>query len=174
MTIANVEIEVVSALVFKSMCLFPKMKNSLLFPEWPFYFLKLLFYFPEVPFCFPEVSFYLMCVCVFQMLFPSWLYFLLVLLRAAQRDVICLALKTSTWCMISYIFYSSLILHDSLENAVFEHLKWLKLLSWKHLVPFLNVSDHVLVSKVAPDISKCVFTIIDFLDIVLFKNNFHA
>ena len=113
-------------------------------------FSRVALYFPEVPFCFPEVSFYLMCVS-FKCFFPF-----------------CLALKTSTWCMISYVFiimYFLCILHDSLENAIFEHLEWLKLISWKHLVPFLSVSDHALVSKVAPDVSKGIFTIIDFLDI---------
>ena len=110
-------------------------------------------------------SVFLFNVCVFQMLFSGWLYLLLFLLRAAQRNVTCLALKTSAWCMISYVFYSSLILHDSFENAIFEHLELLKLISWKHLVPLLSVSDHVLLSKVAADVSKCIFTILDFLGI---------
>ena len=28
--------------------------------------------------------------------------------------------------MIFYVFYSNFSLHDSFENAVFEHLEWLK------------------------------------------------
>ena len=56
--------------------------------------------------------------------------------------------------MISYVFCSSLILRDSLENAIFEHLKWLKLISWKHLVSFLNVSDHAFESKVNNSVEK--------------------
>ena len=136
--------------------------------KWPFILRMALLFsivallFSRSALLFPR-SVFLFNVCVFQMLFPRWLYFLLFLLRAAQRNVICLALKTSAWCMISYVFYSSLILLDSLENAIFEHLEWLKLISWKHLVPLLNVSDHALLSKVAHDVSKCIFTIIDFL-----------
>ena len=68
MTTADVEDEVVSALVLTSMCLSPKNQKCpfipriAIFPEFPFYF-------PEVLFCFPEVSFYLMCV--FQMVFSQ-------------------------------------------------------------------------------------------------------
>ena len=50
-------------------------------------------------------------------------------------------------------------------NAISEHLEWLKLISWKDLVPFLNVTEPVLFSKITPDVSKCIFTIIYFLDI---------
>ena len=46
--------------------------------------------------------------------------------------------------MISYVFYSSFSLHDSLKNAISEHLEWLKLIDWIQLVPFLNVSDPAL------------------------------
>ena len=112
MTTADVQGEVVSALVLNSMWLLPKNEKCpfipiiAIFPELHFYFL-------EVPLSFPQVSFYSMCVS-FKWFFPRWLYFLLVLLRAAQRDYICLGLKTSTWSMISYAFYSSFILHDSL------------------------------------------------------------
>ena len=122
-------------------CPFPQVNVP--FPKnqkWPFILRMALLFsivallFSRSALLFPR-SVFLFNVCVFQMLFPRWLYFLLFLLRAAQRNVICLALKTSAWCMISYVFYSSLILHDSLENAIFEHLKWLKLISWKHLVP---------------------------------------
>ena len=67
--------------------------------------------------------------------------------------------------MISYVFDSSFSLHDSLENAISEHLEWLKLIDWNHLVLFLNVFDPALFSKIAPDFFKCIFTIIDFLDI---------
>ena len=84
------------------------------FPELLFYFLELPFCFLELPFCFPAVSFYpqkcpivfqkcclvfqkcllsIYCACPFpRMFFPSWLCLVFFLLRAAQRDNICLAL----------------------------------------------------------------------------------
>ena len=68
MTTADVEDEVVSALVLNSMCLSPKNQKChfiariAIFPELPFYF-------PEVLFCLPEVPFYL--ICVFQMVFSK-------------------------------------------------------------------------------------------------------
>ena len=120
------------------------------------HFSRIAVYIPKVPFCIPEVSFYLMCVCLSNGFFPRWLYFLLVLLRAAQRDDNCLALKTSTWSMISYAFYSSFILQDSSENAISEDLEWLKLISWKYISALLNASDPVLFSKIVPDVFKCI------------------
>ena len=112
---------------------FPKIKNALLFPKLPF-FQNCCFIFQNCPFVSQKCLFN-ECVS-FKWFFPRWLYFLLVLLRAAQRDDNCLALKTSTWSMISYAFYSCFILQDSLENAISEDLEWLKLISWKYLVPF--------------------------------------
>ena len=134
MTTVNVEGEVVSALVHNSMCLFLKNQKCLFIPRIAI-FPELLFHIPEVPFCLPEVSFYLMRVWLSNAFLPRWLYFLLGLFRAAWDDI-CLALKTSTWSMISYAFYSCFILQDSLENAISEDLEWLKLISWKYLVPF--------------------------------------
>ena len=119
-TTADVEDQVVSTLAFNSTCLSPKnqkfpfIPRIAIFPVLPFYFLEVLFCFPRGVFLFN--------VCLSNGFFPRWLYFLLVLLRAAQRDDNCLALKTSTWSMISYAFYSSFILHDSLENAISEDL----------------------------------------------------
>ena len=106
----------------------------------PFYsqnchFSRIALLFSRSALLFPR-SVFLFNVCLSNGFFPRWLYFLLVLLRAAQRDDNCLALKTSTWSMISYAFYSSFILHDSLENAISEDLEWLKSISWKHLEPF--------------------------------------
>ena len=50
-------------------------------------------------------------------------------------------------------------------NAISEHLEWLKLISRKYLVSFLNVTDPVVFSKMASDDSKRIFIIIYFLDI---------
>ena len=60
-------------------------KNALLFWELSIYFPELLFYFPFI--------FYFAVGMFFQECFSSsWLYILCVLLRATQRDNICLAL----------------------------------------------------------------------------------
>ena len=91
--------KVARALVLKSMSPFTSQKClfipriALLFPELLFYFPALVFYFPEMPFCFLELSsFYLLCGSFSKnAFFPSKLY-LLVKLRAAQRDNICHAL----------------------------------------------------------------------------------
>ena len=110
MTTADMGDEIVSALVLNSMCFSPKIKIALLFPEFPF--------FQNCPFIFQKcffVSQKCLFVCLSNGFFPRWLYFLLVLLGAAQRVDNCLALKTSTWSMISYAFCSSFILHDSLK-----------------------------------------------------------
>ena len=53
--------------------------------------------------------------------------------------------------MISYAFYSSFILHNSLENAISEYLEWLKLFS-----ALLNASDPAIFSKIVPDVFKCI------------------
>ena len=154
MTTVNVEGEVVSALVHNSMYLFLKNQKCPFIPRIAI-FPELLFYIPEVPFCLPEVSFYLMRVWLSNAFLPRWLYFPLGLLRAAWDDI-CLALKTSTWSMISYAFYSCFILQDSLENAISEDLEWLKLISWKYISALLNASDPVLFSKIVPDVFKCI------------------
>ena len=154
MTTANVEGQVVSALVHNSTCLFLKNQKCPFIPRIAI-FLELLFFIPEVPFCLPEVSFYFMRVCLSNAFLPRWLYFLLGLLRAAWDDI-CLALKTSTWSMISYAFYSCFILQDSLENAISEDLEWLKLINWKYISALLNASDPVLFSKIVPDVFKCI------------------
>ena len=119
-------------------------------------------------------SVFLFNVFLFNGFFPRRLYFLLALLRAAQRDNNCLALKTSTWIVISFAFYSSFILHGSLENAISENLEWLKLNSWKHLELFWMYLTLPFFLQIAPNVFKCIFTIIDFLHTVFFKNNFHA
>ena len=61
-------------------------------PKSAFLFLKNILLFSRIAFSFPEVpSFY--CVGLFpKMFFSSWLYLHLILLRAAQRDNICLSL----------------------------------------------------------------------------------
>ena len=100
---------------------FSKIKNALLFPE--LQLPELLFDIPKVPFCFPEVSFYLMCVCVFQMVFSQGDCTFYLSCSELLKDDICLALKNSTWSMISDAFYSSFILRDSLKNAVSEDLE---------------------------------------------------
>ena len=126
-----------------SQCTLLHPKNILLLPKMVLLFLELHFYFPELPFCFPEVfSFYLLSASFSKDDFFNWLHLLLVLLKSAQRDNIfigsswdpllnnlwCLPdnLKASTWSMIFYVFSSKFRLHESLENAVSEHLKWLK------------------------------------------------
>ena len=85
--------------------------------EVPLCFLELPFYFPEVPFCFLEVPFYFskMAYCFRE-------------LRFSIPKVTSLLNnpKTSTWSITLYAFYLHQSLHDSLENAVFEHLEWLK------------------------------------------------
>ena len=106
--------EVASAFVFKSMCPFTSQKCSFI-PRITLSFsrIALLFYF--------YFSFY--CAFLFpRMLFSCQLNLLLVLLRAAQRCT----LDILTWSMIFDVFYSNFSLHDSLENAVSEHLGWLK------------------------------------------------
>ena len=64
---------------------FPEMPFS--FPEVFFCFLEVPFCFPEVPFCFLEVPFFLFNVHLFfkEWFFSSWLYLLLVQLKAAQK-----------------------------------------------------------------------------------------
>ena len=84
MTTTNVEGAVVNALVLNSMCIFSKNQKCPFIPRIEI-FPELHFYIPKVPFFFPEVSFYLMCVFISNGFFPRCLYFLLVLLRAAQR-----------------------------------------------------------------------------------------
>ena len=92
---------------------FLKIKNILLFQE-------LLFYYPELPFylrfliAFQSISLvfqknllFIYCKCFFfpRMLFFSLLYLLLVLLRASQKDDICLAVVSfplGTLCWPNY------------------------------------------------------------------------
>ena len=54
--------------------------------------------------------------------------------------------------MISYAFYSSFILHDSLENAISEDLEWLKLISWKHVEPFWMYLTLPFFLRIAPNV----------------------
>ena len=122
MSTTNVEGEVVNDLVLNSMCIFLKNQKCPFIPRIAT-FPELLFYIPKVAFCFPEVSFYLMCVCVFQMVFSQGDCTFYLSCSELLKDDICLALKNSTWSMISDAFYSSFILHDSLKNAVSEDLE---------------------------------------------------
>ena len=103
MTTADVEDEVVSALVLNSMCLSPKNRKCpfipriAIFPELPFYF-------PEVLFCFPEVSFYLMCV--FQMVFfQGDCTFYLSCSELLRETIIALLLKPlhGVWFLMHFI-----------------------------------------------------------------------
>ena len=104
------------------------------FPEVLFCFLELSFRFPEVPFCFPEVLSYIAIMpCYFPELsisfpelpsfcllcasfskdgfFPSWLYLLLGLIMAFQRDNICLVLVL---CPLGTIYWPT---NDALHLA---------------------------------------------------------
>ena len=121
--------------LFSSQCaLFPKIKIALLF------FRNVLF--------FPEVSFYLMCACVFQMsFFPRWLYFLLVLLRAAQRNYTCVLLKIlhGVW----FLMYFIQVLFSTIAWKI-QFLRILVCLKLNYLKAFsalLNVSGLALFCK---------------------------
>ena len=67
------------------------------------------FFSPKIPYCFPELFF-----------------------RLPKVTSILDNLKISKWSMIFYLFYSNFSPHDSLEDAVSEHLEWLKFPSPKH------------------------------------------
>ena len=121
----------------------------------PFVFQKCLFIskkgptvFQSCPLVFQKCLLFICCV----RLFPRILFSQLIVPspRPAQRDNICLGLvlfplgslywlnydasllKTSTWSMTFYVFYSNFSLDNSYENAVSQHLEWLKFPAPKH------------------------------------------
>ena len=93
--------EVASALVLKSICTFTFQKRP--------FMTRISLLFSRINFLFPEI---------------------IILFSRSEKDFNSWSLldnlKISTWNMIFYIFCSILILHDSSENAVFEHSEWLK------------------------------------------------
>ena len=96
--------EVPSAVILKLMSALLLLKNAPLFPELPFYF-------PEVPFCFLEVRFHFSKMsnyCFVELPFSI----------PKVTSILDNLIKTSTWSMIFYEFYSNFSLHDSLENSV--------------------------------------------------------
>ena len=139
----------IALLFFRSALLLPGItllfsELSVCFPKGHFHFWKMLYCFPEFPFSFLEGSSFFSLLRVFfqEYFFSNWLY-LLILLRATQRDNICLALvllPLGTLYWLNYdaflinlkplhaewffcVIYSNFGLHDSLENTVSEHLE---------------------------------------------------
>ena len=130
------------ALLFpRSVLLF--LKSALLFPR-SAYFSKMSYCFPELPFSFHKCLLFIYCALVFpgilfspadgtfslsssELLRDISLAFVLFPLGALYWQTCLLDnLKTSSWSMIFYTFYSNFSLHVSLENAVSKHLEWLK------------------------------------------------
>ena len=88
-----------------------------LFPQNAFLFLDMLFYFPELPLCSPELPFHFWEVSLCFSELPFCL----------QKSLFVFKKWISQKCPIvfHYILYSNFGLHDSLENAISQHLKWL-------------------------------------------------
>ena len=89
--------EVAKALVLKSKCPFTSQKCPFI-PELPFVLQKCPFAYWNRPLVFQRCLLFIYCARLFPRMLFSWLYLLLVLLRAAQGDNICfpvlLSLKT--------------------------------------------------------------------------------
>ena len=106
-TTADAEGDVVSILVLKSVCPFPKNQNC------PFIFQKCPF-FPRSVFLFN------VCVCFSNVFFSQVIVLSTCPAESCSEKLHLRALKNSTWSMISYVFYSSFIFYDSLENTISE------------------------------------------------------
>ena len=83
------------------------------FSKGHFYFWKMLYCFPEFPFSFLEVSSFFSLLRFFfqEYFFSNWLYLLFILLRATQRDNICLALVLLPLGTLYWLNYDAFLIN---------------------------------------------------------------
>ena len=138
MTTADVEGEVVSALVLKPGYPFPKNQKCLCIPS------HCLVLFSRSVLLFPRSDF-LLNVCVFQDCFFQVIVLSICSAKScSERWYLPWSLNLCHGVWFLMYFIQVLVSMIVYKMKFSEHLEWLKLIDWNNLVPFFNVSDPAL------------------------------